>query len=256
MKAFNLKSELEEKVRERREGKFVDCSEEFELDKFDVVDCVQECVDVFNGIDEKIIPAYEYWNINEENMLKENWIKGREFVQNMFPKRAWNSIKGKTFHLGLIGGSLNWTLEEDNMFKELYSKYGTASYNMMPNRNRNACILRRKRLKLRKTKNNDRDIFTEEYDKIIKEKYPELGGKCCIYMENVTERQVISRASKLGICKNKTSNYKYVSWNEKKRKYTVQFISDGKSLLFGYFDSEDEAGKVAMEKAKEYGKIK
>ena len=29
---------------------------------------------------------------------------------------------------------------------------------------------------------------------------------------------------------------------------------NGKNRIFGYFENEDEAGKVAMEKAKEYGK--
>ena len=52
LKSFNLKKDLEEKVRERQSGNFSDCSEEFELDKFDVIDCVQECVNVFNEIDD------------------------------------------------------------------------------------------------------------------------------------------------------------------------------------------------------------
>ena len=30
---------------------------------------------------------------------------------------------------------------------------------------------------------------------------------------------------------------------------------DGKYKSFGIFDNEDEAGRVALEKAKEYGKI-
>jgi len=55
LKSFNLKKELEEKVIERKGGKFADCSEEFELDKFDVIDCVQECIDVFNKIDNQIL---------------------------------------------------------------------------------------------------------------------------------------------------------------------------------------------------------
>lgn len=225
-----------------------------DIESFFVFDQVIDAVNAFKEIEGRISFSYEHWTSKEEDMLKENWFKGREYVQNLFPQREWNSIKGKASHMGFIDGNANWTIEEDNIFRELYLQYGTASYDMMPNRNRNACISRRKRLKLRKTKNNDRDIFTEEYDKIIKEKYSELGGKCCLYMNNITERQVIARANKLGVGKKKTSKYKYVSWNNKKRKYAVQFQYNGKSLFWGYFDSEDEAGKVALEKAKEYGK--
>ena len=59
LKSFNLKKELKEKVKERQNGNFSDCSEEFELDKFDVVDCVQKCVDVFNKIDNYIKNKWE-----------------------------------------------------------------------------------------------------------------------------------------------------------------------------------------------------
>ena len=54
---------------------------------------------------------------------------------------------------------------------------------------------------------------------------------------------------KLGV---KYKNHKYVYREGKK--YVVQFNIDGKSLRVGSFDSEDEAGKVALQKAKEYGK--
>lgn len=59
LKSFNLKKELEEKVKERKNGRFSDCSEEFELDKFDVVDLVQPCIDVFNNIDKNIYGVIE-----------------------------------------------------------------------------------------------------------------------------------------------------------------------------------------------------
>ena len=53
---------------------------------------------------------------------------------------------------------------------------------------------------------------------------------------------------------NKTSRYKYVCWHRRRNKWIVSFLNNGKQLYFGIFDSEDEAGRVAMEKAKEYGK--
>ena len=59
LKSFNLKKELKESVRKRQLGNFSDCSKEFELDKFDVVDLVQECIDVFNSIDEKLFNSWE-----------------------------------------------------------------------------------------------------------------------------------------------------------------------------------------------------
>ena len=70
LKSFNLKKELAEKVQERRSGKFSDCSEEFDLNKFDVVDCVQECINVFNYIDSKLKDSF-YKKIDELKVYKE-----------------------------------------------------------------------------------------------------------------------------------------------------------------------------------------
>ncbi len=52
----------------------------------------------------------------------------------------------------------------------------------------------------------------------------------------------------------KTSKYKYLHLNKKDRRWYVTFLVNGKTQHFGSFKGEDEAGRVAMEKAKEYGK--
>lgn len=59
-------------------------------------------------------------------------------------------------------------------------------------------------------------------------------------------------AKKMKIYVEKGKKYKYVYKED--NKYTVRFSSDGKTVRFGRYDSEEEAAKVAMEKAKEYGK--
>ena len=53
---------------------------------------------------------------------------------------------------------------------------------------------------------------------------------------------------------NKTSKYRYVTWNKKDKRWNVAFSVNGKLIHFGSFTSEDEAGRVALEKAREYGK--
>lgn len=53
-------------------------------------------------------------------------------------------------------------------------------------------------------------------------------------------------------CRITNNKYKYVT--KSGNKYVVRIYINGKNKLFGTFDSEEEAAKVAMEKAKEYGK--
>lgn len=77
------------------------------------------------------------------------------------------------------------------------------------------------------------------------------GSRFIELMQGLTKNQVKARAEQLGV-KVEKKKYKYVY--REKGKYVVQFFIDGKRVRFGTFDSEDEAGKVAMQKAKEYGK--
>lgn len=97
-------------------------------------------------------------------------------------------------------------------------------------------------------KKNERIPWTKEDYKVLKEYYPILGNKVSILL-NRSKGACMAKASKLGIERNK---YKYV--NKCGNKYVVRFYVDGKSVQFGRFDSEEEAAKVAIEKAKEYGK--
>ena len=72
-----------------------------------------------------------------------------------------------------------------------------------------------------------------------------------------TEKQCKSKANGLHLIfiKNKKkSKYKYVIWDKRRSKWMVILKVNGKDKCFGSFKDEDEAGKVALEKAKEYGK--
>lgn len=208
LESFSLKKELEQKVRERRCGKFSDCSEEFELGNFDVVDYVQECVNVFTYIDNQIIGD-------------------------------------------------DWTEEEDLIMEKYYKTEGSAVVNRLPNRTKSACFKRAKRLGLQ-YKYNNKDYHWNETDDDILIKYYETEGEksfqrlphrshnsCCRRVERLKLKSSAQRGY---------SKYKYVNWEKDRQQWRVCIIVNGKKLNFGRYDSEDEAGRVAMEKAKEYGK--
>ena len=100
LKSFNLKKELKQKVMERRNGSFTDCSEEFELDKFDVVDCVQECVDVFENIDSHInistiSELLFLWDRYVDSGYNENAIEDIERFRKLKCRWRNNIQKGK-----------------------------------------------------------------------------------------------------------------------------------------------------------------
>lgn len=253
LKSFNLKNELSEKIIERQNGKFSECSEDFDIEEFYVNDHVQECVDVFTKIDEQINSLHNNWNDEEIEFLKKydgRIYKYKDEILEKLNRHSWNSIVIFANRNGINSGE-RWTIEEDEFFINLYETYGTKAYDMMPNKNREQCNRRRVRLNLQ-TRGR---IFGKEEDDIIMKYYPSIGVKCQKYLPDKSIKQIQTRANTLGIKKKYTSNYRYVQFDKKLNKWKVRFTVNKKDITFGYYASEDEAGKVAMEKAKEYGKI-
>ena len=137
LKSFNLKRELEQKVRERRNGSFTDCSEEFELDKFDVVDCIQECVDVFNEIDSRIDGMKTPWTDEEIQILMEKY-DGNPSSLVQYLKRNVREIQAKAMRLGLANVNY-YTEEEDKILIKYYPKEGSLAFKRIPNHSEYSC---------------------------------------------------------------------------------------------------------------------
>lgn len=139
LKSFNFKKELERKVRERQNGKFSDCSEEFELSKFDVVDCIQECVDVFNSIDNKLLDNWNLYYAQLVNMYEEFGNNSYNFIIKDKQLNTWCNTQRAQMRKGLLSNiskekldsiEFSWNYEDDkitymiNMYKEYTMKYG------------------------------------------------------------------------------------------------------------------------------------
>lgn len=205
LKSFNLRNELEEKVRERQSGKFSDCSKEFELDKFEVIDCVQECINVFKDIDDKTLS--NHWSDEENNILKKYYPKLGGKCKKYLPNRNRKSIIAQAHRLNLSFNNIKkWTVEEENILKKYYKLEGEKSFDRIKNRTYRSC------------------------------------------------RHKVENMNLTGI-RNKKSKYKYVFYDNNSKKWRVIMIINKKRVRFGSYNSEEEAGKVAMEKAKEYGKV-
>ena len=249
LKKCNLKKELEEKVTERRNGKFSDCSDEFEIDKFDVVDCVQECVDVFSEIDENItINHRDDWTTNDDNILYEIYPKqGARGVQKILKNRTRMSINTRANRLGI---EFKW---QDEEIQFLYRNCNSMTIKEIAEAlGRSTSCVSTKMSRLGIQKNY---YWTKEKTEILIQYYP-LEGTEVSKRVGMTKEQCQTKAFNLGIkyIPKTSSKYKYVKKCKGKNKYAVQFRVNGKDKHFGYFDDEDEAGRVAMEMAKKYGK--
>lgn len=254
LKSFNFKRDLTEKVKERQNGNFFDCTNEFELEKFDVIDCVQECMSVFNNIDKKIIGDFNEWTEEEIEMLKRIYMSSskKELIAR-FPRHSYSCIVTKAHQLGISGKNRPWTQKEDEIIIKFYSTEGTSVVLRLKDRTIGSIIRRAHVLGVKQ----ERGIWTKEEIRILKTFYPLEGELAFKRLKNKTKNQCKTMLKKLNIKKEKNKNrskYNFVYWHKTRSRWTVQFLVDGKMKNFGYYQDEDEAGRVASEMSKKFGK--
>lgn len=253
LKSFNLKDELKKSVQKRRNGEFPDCSEDFEIEKFDVEDMIQDCVDVFSSIDKKIKSKKgDIWTIEEIDILKKYYPTIGTSVKQYLPNRTEEQIKTKasTLHIRLI----YWSDEEISILKKYYPIMGKKCSKFLPNKTEYQIYSTASRTGITKRSVSSR-AWTEEELKILYENYK--SNNLYSLLPNRKPNQITAKMSKLGLKRERktSSKYKYVTYKSHINKYVVQFSVDGSMKCIGVFEDEDEAGKIAMEKAKEYGKV-
>nr|DAR20176.1 MAG TPA: Chromatin remodeling complex ATPase [Caudoviricetes sp.] len=171
LKSFNLKKELNEKIIERQNGKFSECSKEFDVEEFYINDCVQKCIDVFNKIDSYILN--KGWSKEEDNILIKNYPTICMGVIDMLDGRTEESIKGRVRQLGIKYRNIDyWITEEDDILKQYYPTEGRNVYKRFKNRTMQQCQTRAQILGL---KSNNNNAFTEEEITILEKYYPMEG---------------------------------------------------------------------------------
>lgn len=250
LKSFNLEKELKESVKKRQLGNFSDCSEEFELDKFDVVDCVQVCIDVFNNIDAKIIGNCNDWTVEEEKeLIKLYPIYGLKKTAKLL-ERSESSVSHKANRLGLLFNVLSD--DDKRIILENYEKHGLTYIK------NNFYIAASKKViddfaKANNLVNGKQRKWTKEEDEVLISLYGNDNMFELMEKLDRTKSAIQSRAYVLGLTYKSKSKYKYV--RNVKGKYYVSMTINGKKKHLGVFQNEDEAGMFALEKAKEYGKI-
>lgn len=306
LKSFNLKKELAEKVQERRNGNFSDCSEDFELEKFDVADCVQECIDVFNKIDSNILQST--WTDSEVKYLVDNYEFGDTIKIANYLGRTKKSVCRKAEELKLKKFNI-YTKENIEIIKKYYPIEGLKILNRFPK-----CVTKYQINNIVKKYNIENKVSIKQFSKeddnflienfssmeiekicnilgrsiesvrnrayrlglktdyfsiwtcqeieILKKYYPVEGSDVYKRLNNKTKQSCQSKARKLNIkCnfkgreKYRHSKHKFVHYNKSTNSYEIIFVINGESKYIGSYKDEDEAGRVAMEKAKEYGKV-
>ena len=306
LKSCNLKKDLQNNIDKRKHGDFIDygCgSEDFDIDEFSIIDMVQDVIDVFKNIDDKISGLYRDWTDNEIEILKKYYIlESVDELLNRLPNRTRFCIRAKANSLNLFKQPIRnkWTKEEDDILRNNYIlKTKEEICNMLPNHSIYSIKYRASKLGMNKLKDSiwskdEIDILTKYYSKesaadiskripnrsiaqirdkaenlglvshfritrswsedeenILKKYYPLMGVKCIEFLPNKSKKAIASRAHICNLHVKKRKKYKYIVHCHDK--WEVRINVNGKILYFGSYSTKEEAGKVAKEKALEYG---
>ena len=172
---------------------------------------------------------------------------GRNTVKYI-PGRSCDAIQRKADKLGIEHNRRIFEEWEDELIRKYYPTEGYAVYKRLNGKTKSQCAARAGNLGVLVISRS----WTEEEIEILKKYYPKEGTKVKSRLNNRTKQAVMYQVVKLGLKFERNNKYKYVT--KSGNKYIVQIYINGKNMRFGTFDSEEEAAKVAMEKAKEYGK--
>ena len=205
------------------------------------------------------ISKNEEFSDKEIDIIKNRYLESsKKEMLMLLPKRKWYTIVKKAKEMGLYKSSV-WTKEEIDIIRK-YAKHDIQECYKRINRKPQYIRIKAKKMGIYQTAN---EPWTEEEINIIEENYIYGYEKLMELLPNRTYQAISTRLKmlKLKIPKNKAiknpqknkSGYKYVHLIG--NRWKVMLIVNGEKLTFGYYDDVDEAGKVAMEKAREYGKI-
>lgn len=240
-----LKGEIEKRKEEcEKEGKEYEVG--FDVDEFIVMDYFMDVVSGFREIEGRL--QGREWTEEENNILRKYYpVEGYKEVIDRLEGRTRGAINLQAKKLGIKAPDNTWTEEENAILRKYYPVEGIKVIDKLENRTKLAIITQAKKLELKAP-----NTWTEEENDILKEYYPSEGCKVANRLNGRTKKSIKMRVNKLGIKYQKKNKYKYVHKNGSK--YMVEFTVDGKMKYFGLYNSEEEAAKVAMQKAKEYGK--
>lgn len=297
-----LKDDIEKCIDIRMNGGYTECSMDFDIEKYSIIDCLHKTADVFKEIENNIISKYEKWTNEEDEILIKYYASEKSKCAERLPNKSKKSCIYRAKVLGLTKNRKKWTKEEIDILKKYCPKYGIEKcYEFIKTHSKETIKIKAKQLSLlhdKYTKWTDEEIlylkkhyglleyweiadklgrskhsivtkanrlglyskkneWSDEEINVIKCKYPIMGIECAKFIPNRSKSAIKSYALDHGIyvIKKGKSKYKYVIWDRRSNKWKVSFSVDGKPKQFGTYDNEDEAGKVALEKAKEYGKI-
>lgn len=196
----------------------------------------------------------DLWTEEEIEILRKYYPIERYKVTERLEGRTKWAVYAQIRTLGLsIHHYMPWTDEEIEILRKNYPVEGIKVVDRLNERSKSSIKAKISKLNLNINICNYMP-WTEEENKILIEYYPVEGTNVADRLSDRTKEAIKTQAKKLKLKYKNTRNNKYKYVLKRGNKYEVRFTVNGEIRRFGRFDSEEEAARVALEKAREYGK--
>lgn len=198
------------------------------------------------------------WTSEEDMILKRYYPQIGIGVCSMLKNRTKSQIQNRAFYLKIKSSKI-WDEKEITILKEKYPDIGIKVKQYIPNRSISSIYVKIRELGL-----NHSIQWTKEEKDILQKYYPIMGYDCKKFLSNRSIAAIQCKSKEMNLKRNdssenvqmhRKSKYRYVQWRKDKQRWVVSFGVNNKKHIFGSFKDEEEAGRVALQKAKEYGKI-
>ena len=250
---IGLLKEIKDAIaREKENDSDFDNSEFEDIDTFFVLENVIEIKKMFKEIEGRLIGRE--WSEEEDNILIKYYgnLTIEEIHNRYLHNRSTLAIQKRAQVLGITYKNITiWTDEDIKYLREHFGKDSIDSIALELNKSISSVRFMASKLKLSSPKRP----WTKSEDEIVIKYYETEKTMLYKRLNGRTKKSVEARASRLGLCYlNKKNRNKYVYRIGNKNKWKIEMTINGNRYNFGTYDSEDKAIKVAMEKAREYGK--
>ena len=119
-----LKDDIEKCIDIRMNGGYTECSMDFDIEKYSIIDCLHKTADVFKEIENNIISKYEKWTNEEDEILIKYYASEKSKCAERLPNKSKKSCIYRAKVLGLTKNRKKWTKEEIDILKKYCPKYG------------------------------------------------------------------------------------------------------------------------------------
>lgn len=169
-----LQEGVEKCIEVRKCGGYIECSQEFKVENYSIIDYLHETANVFRDIENQLVGLENQWTKEEDAVLYNDYPNGgvKECIKKL-PKRNKNAIASRATYLGIHSNKRIWNEKNIEYLINNYENPNISMENIEINTGMNKMQIRSKAQRLGLKRNRG---MSKEICDCIEREYPVYGA--------------------------------------------------------------------------------